>query len=162
VGMSKNLASEYLEKLIGSLDKDLDEDILFIAKRPPGPRVNSFEPIIFSDELKYLNTSWGNWSEPTVFTSHRPIYGKIICFLKRKIQAYLFNVIFKDYFNKEREFNIKLVQFCNLTARYIDAKNEQLFWDLVKKVDNEIDQVNERNDTIISEFIRRNELTNKP
>ena len=152
--MSKSLISEKLKILIDSLDRDIDVDRRFILKRPPGPKPNPIEPIIFSEELKYLNSCWGDWSSPTVFTSHRPVVGGIFSKIKQKLQGYLFNVIFRDYFERERQFIIRQVQFNNLTAKYIDSQNEKIFWDLVKKLDREIENVNERYDTLLSELAK--------
>ncbi len=154
------MVKKKLDALASALDSELGEDRKLIAKRPPGPIPRSIDPIIFSEELKYLNSSWSNWSNQSDFSSHRPIVGKFISFFKRKIQAYLFNVIFKDYIEREREFVMKLVQYSNLTANYIDHRNEKIFWELNQKLDREIEMVSQRNDILISELLKNKTLNN--
>lgn len=155
------MVKKKLDNLISALSRELDEDRRLVAKRPPGPTPNSIDPIIFSEELKFLNSSWSNWSNQSDFSSHRPVVGRVVSLLKRKIQGFLFNVIFKDYIEREREFVMKLVQYSNLTANYIDHRNEKLFWDLNKKLDREIEMVSQRNDILIAELLKNKILDNK-
>ena len=143
-----------VNNLIQLLANEIKEDRKFIAARPPGPAPSSLDPIIFSDELNFLNKHWSDWNQESDFKSHRPIIGSIVGRLKRKVQRYFFHVLFKEYFDREREFIMKLVQFNNLSAKYIDSRYESLFWEIVKKVDREIEQVNLRNDAIFSEIVK--------
>lgn len=145
---------EKISNLIASLRQEVDIDAKMIAPRPPGPKPSTSDPVIFSDELKFLNSNWNNWSDTSDFSSHRPLFGKVLTKLKIKLQSYLFSVLFKDYFDREREFVMKLVQFSNLTARYIDSQNEHYYWKMIEKIDKEIDKVNLRNDAIFSEIVK--------
>lgn len=153
-----DLLEQRLSTLRSNLEQEIDFDASFISPRPPGPSPDPSSPVIFSDELLYLNQNWNNWSEASPFSSHRPFLGRIIGGLKRRVQRYLFNVLFKDYFDKEREFTMRLVQFCNITAKYIDQRHEQVFWQLVEKLDREINNVNLRNDALFAEIIKNRML----
>jgi hypothetical protein len=42
-----------------------------------------------------------------------------------------------------------LVRFANATARYIDERDKNIFWDLIRKLDNEIQHSELRNDTML-------------
>jgi hypothetical protein len=140
-----------IEVLKTALKNELEtEDSKKIAIFTPHAQDSGIDPspVIYSDELHYLNTQWSDWNNPTQFTTHRPLTGKIIVFLKRTCQNFIFNSIFKGYFDREKAFNSNLIRFCNSTARYIDARDKKIFWDLIKKVDNEINHFEMRNDTL--------------
>lgn len=144
-----------LDNLVEIIKEEALVDSKFIAARPPGPKTVSSEPIIFSDELKYLNQHWNDWSVETNFSSHRSFFGKLIVLFKRKIQKYVFEVFFKEYFDRERVFSANLVRFLNLTAQYIDKRHEDAFYGLIKKVDTEVNLINSRNDEIFSVILQK-------
>lgn len=154
--MSQNFKIEdKLNYIVTQIKEEVLLDEKYIALRPPGPSNVTSEPILFSDELAYLNAHWNDWATPSEFSSHRPIVGNIFSKIKKKIQRYLFEVICKEYLERERSFNSNLVRCLNLTARYIDKKHEESFYALIKKVDTDINLVNSRNDEIFSDILKK-------
>jgi len=103
--------------------------------------------------LNYINANWANWIAPTEISSHRPVVGPIIVRTKQFIADFLFNVVFKGYFERQREFNMNLVRFLNSTARYIDARDAEIFWQIVTKIDNDVLALNERLDRVYDEVV---------
>ena len=79
---------------------------------PPAAKLfdGSVSPILYSDELNYLNGSWNQWAREDEFTSHRKLLGPIIVRLKRKLRSFIFESILKGYFEREREFQMQLVR----------------------------------------------------
>jgi predicted ribosome quality control (RQC) complex YloA/Tae2 family protein len=147
-----NSLENRLESIKNSIRSSLkEEDSIKIASFTPLNKHSDrpTSPIIYSDELNYLNSNWGNWSEPSHFCSHRKILGRIIPFFKRKVQSFLFGSIFKDYLENEKVFMSNVVRFCNLSSRYIDERDKSIFWDLIKKLDNEIQHSELRDDAIM-------------
>jgi len=122
---------------------------------PPQEKLSdgSLQPILYSEELNYLNAHWNEWSEAEEFTSHRPIVGKFIVRLKRKLRSFLVESLLKGYFERERAFQMNLVRHLNSTARYVDARDAEIFWQLVGKVDNDITSMNERSDRLFHEAV---------
>lgn len=127
------------------------EDTLKIAPYVPNKKDSGapLSPVIYSDELHYLNVHWGNWSQASNFTSHRPFTGTFIVRIKRKLQSFIFGSLLKDYIEQEKTFMSNLVRFSNATARYVDERDKNIFWDLIRKMDNEIQHTELRNDTLI-------------
>lgn len=117
---------------------------------PPAERLFDGAPssILYSEELNYLNARWNSWSERENYSSHRRLLGPLVVRLKRRIRDFLWESIFSSYFEREREFQMQLVKFLNSTARYVDARDADLFWQLVKKIDNDVAAVNERMDVL--------------
>ncbi len=102
-----------------------------------------------SDELRYINLNWNNWDQRTEYTSHRRVLGPVICFFKRKLQAFLFNVIFKEYLEREKTYQAEMVRLCNKLSQYIDHRDGEIFWSTVNKVDSEFSNFERRYDSII-------------
>jgi len=151
---------ETLKSRLESIKKSLRDELSSmdapkIAPRPLGPMQVGAEasPVIYSDELNYLNAHWGDWAEPSHFTSHRPIIGRFLVRVKRKLQNFLLGSLFKDYLEKEKCFSMNLVRFCNETARYIDSRDKQIFWQLVTKLDREVKNLEMRGDSLIMALV---------
>ncbi len=121
---------------------------------PPAAKLfdANVSPVLYSEELNYLNSHWNDWSQPAPFTSHRPLIGRLIIKWKTRFRDFLWGALFRDYFEREREFQAQLVRFLNASARYVDARDAALFWQIVKKVDNDISSVNERSDLLVQEL----------
>ncbi len=99
----------------------------------------SATPLLYSDSLNYLNAHWGNWASATEITSHRPFIGPIIVSVKKFFINCIWKYLLKGYFEQEREFHMKLVSHLNDTARYIDRRDAEIFWQLIEKIDNDIE-----------------------
>ncbi len=110
----------------------------------------SATPVLYSEELNYLNANWNNWVAGTQVASHRPFIGPVIVRVKKFILDLFWGAL-GGYFEREREFHMNLVRFLNSTARYIDARDAEIFWQLVQKFDNDLAAVNERLDRMYDE-----------
>ena len=112
----------------------------------------SASPLLYSEELNFLNANWHNWNRKTDITSHRKILGPVIVRLKRFLADIAWNYLLKDYFENERRFQMNLVRHLNSSARYIDARDSRIFWQLVNKLDNDVKAINERTDKLFDEL----------
>jgi len=105
-----------------------------------------------SEELKYLNNHWGDWSSFPEFSSHRPVIGRVIVKIKKCLANLIWNGIFKDYFGREATYANNLVRFLNRTSLYIDAKDTDSFLKIVDKVDRDVQGINERTDLLVEKL----------
>lgn len=101
---------------------------------------------VHSEELSYLNAHWSDWSQSPSITSHRKFFGPIIVKLKSKLVHLFWKYLLKDYFERERQFQMNLVRYLNNQAKYNDKRFGDLFWDVIKKVDADVEGLNERID----------------
>lgn len=111
---------------------------------------NSEKPILYSEELNYLNANWANFNPVASLSSHRRVIGPWIVRMKRLIIDFLWNNLFRSYFEHERDFNMQLVRHLNRSARYIDARDKEIFWQIIKKVDSDVEMLIERIDTLFT------------
>ena len=100
--------------------------------------------VLYSEELNYLNANWSNWAESVEITSHRKFFGPIIVRLKRAFVNLVWEHLLKGYFDRERQFQLNLVNYLNKNAKYIDKRDSDIFWELIHKVDDEVLALNER------------------
>lgn len=132
-----------------------------LAERPPGiPKYTppaaelfsgSVSPVLYSDELNYLNAHWNDWLVGEQITSHRRFLGPLVVKVKEKLRRFVVNSLLPGYFEKEREFQGQLVRHLNASARYIDARDAEIFWQTVRKIDSDITAINERTDRLFEE-----------
>ncbi|MCC6953288.1 MAG: class I SAM-dependent methyltransferase [Deltaproteobacteria bacterium] len=113
-------------------------------------RLDATSPVIFSEDLNYLNSHWHDWHVAGELSTHRRLVGRFILRAKRFILDVVWTYLLKDYVDRERTFQMNLVRFLNATAKYIDARDKNLFWELIQKVDHEISGVNERTDELVN------------
>ena len=110
--------------------------------------------LLYSEELRYLNTHYAYSTQLDLnkITSHRRgILGKLIVKFKRKILHIIWDSLLKDYFSAERDFQANTVRFLNDTAKYVDARDAQNFWELVRKIDFDVNKAIERIERINDE-----------
>ena len=107
--------------------------------------------LIDYDELNYLNAHFHDWAQMSDISSHRPILGRLIVWLKRKLIFTVVDYVLKGYFDRERQFHMNLVRYLNANARYIDNRDYKNFWQLVEKIDRDIIALNERTDRLFGE-----------
>ncbi len=158
VESNKQSIQTHIQELLTALRSEVEqEDVKILAGkfRPPTQVSEKISNPQFSDELRYLNNHWGDWNQNAPFTSHRFLVGALIARIKNKIQGYFFTVIFGDYIEQQKSFNMNLVKFCNQLSRYVDERDKQIFWETVKKLDSEVALVEERYDTLFVEVIDR-------
>lgn len=121
------------------------------SPKAEGPFPQSIRPLLYSDELNYLNANWGKWGSLGEITSHRKYIGPVIVAAKKALRKVIWHAFLKDYLEAERHYHSHLLRYLNETARYIDARDSEIFWQIVHKVDNDILGMNERADRLYDE-----------
>lgn len=112
--------------------------------------------ILHSDELSYLNRNYNYMPrlELEKVQSHRfGIFGKLLVKLKRKVLVVVWEFILKDYFESERQFQAKLVKHLNDQTKYIDARDADNFWQLIRKIDVDASNLSTRYDSLQDEYL---------
>ncbi len=107
------------------------------------------------ENLLFLNRNYGVSLalNPGNIVSHRAgIIGKLIVFVKRKVAVLLRESILKDYLAAEQEFLTHLVRHLNFNSRYTDSRDFSLFWQLIRKIDTDVEKSLERVERIYSEI----------
>lgn len=112
--------------------------------------------LLASEELRYLNEQFAYAHQARIamsnLSSHRKgLLGRCVILFKRKLFSFLSNSIFKEYFEREREYTAQLVRFLNTTAKYIDARDAHNFWEIIRKIDVDITRALERIERINDE-----------
>jgi O-antigen chain-terminating methyltransferase len=109
-------------------------------------------PISTSDDLNYLNREYSSlFSEPQ-FSSHRPVVGKALVLLKRLTLGQFWKRVVPMCLEREKQFVLRLVKHLNFASQATDAKIGQIFWQLIGKIDSEVQGVNERTDRVVAEL----------
>ena len=102
--------------------------------------------LVYSDDLRYLNMNYIVPQVPNLdhIVTHRSnIIGKIIVKVKRKILVFVWG-LFGEYFKGEQEFRSHIVKYLNDTSKYIDSRDADNFWELIRKIDYDITKCLER------------------
>ncbi len=115
-----------------------------------GTIVQDSGPLLYSEELNYLNQHWGSWAQQSEITSHRKFLGPFIVKAKKALVRVVWEYVLKDYFEAERRFQSNLVRHLNANARYTDSRIKDTFWQIIEKVDNDIEGLNRRTDNLLS------------
>ena len=106
-----------------------------------------------SEELRFLNLNFAIPTTPDLshIVSHRKGFlGKLIVKLKRKAFSFVWQ-LFVPYFQKEQEFRSQSVRFLNSVGRYVDSRDADNFWDIIRKIDYDVNKALEQNDRIADE-----------
>ncbi|MCB0328175.1 MAG: class I SAM-dependent methyltransferase [Bdellovibrionales bacterium] len=109
--------------------------------------------LLQSSELLFLNRfcAQSDYLHNDHLTSHRPgIIGKIISKFKRKLHSYLFFYLDR-YIGSQRDFQINLVRHLNDSAKYIDGRDMSNFWELIRKIDYDVQKALDRIERINDE-----------
>ncbi|MBX7139015.1 MAG: class I SAM-dependent methyltransferase [Oligoflexia bacterium] len=110
--------------------------------------------LVNSEELRFLNLNhtYPLRINPESIATHRsgPI-ARLVVKLKRKVQAILWHQILKDYFETEKEFQANLVRYLNDVSRYVDSRDASNFWELIRKIDVDINRALERIERVADE-----------
>lgn len=89
--------------------------------------------------------------DATPIASHRPgLVGKVIVAVKRRLQRVIWS-LFQANIDAEREFRAQATRVLNEASLYIDDRDGALYWDLVKKIDEEVSGVAHRIDEVVRE-----------
>jgi len=103
--------------------------------------------LLHSEELRYLNQNYSYSSRLSLdsISSHRPGFiGKFIVKVKRKFLSVLWENLLKDYLASEKEYNASLVRFLNDVSKYVDSRDASNFWELIRKIDYDVNRATER------------------
>lgn len=111
--------------------------------------------LLHSEELRYLNRNHAfslQQFDAGRVKSHRPgLIGKIIVKCKRKILTFIWEAFLRDYVNAEKDFNASLVRYLNHVSKYVDARDSSIFWELIRKLDYDIQKTSDRLERIASD-----------
>jgi O-antigen chain-terminating methyltransferase len=140
----RTLMAEIRDRVKKSVGDSTDNRLPFIPKKmdDAGGERKAGE-LLHSEELRYLNQNHHyplSSFRPDLITSHRPGIGKVIVKVKRKILSFLWQGLFKPYFEAEREYQSHLVRLLNDMTKYIDSRDAFIFWDLIKKIDCDVNK----------------------
>lgn len=148
-----------IEQLMSRIKEQIHAELGRSSERFPRPsaKVAQFSkgdssPVLYAEELNYLNANWRPWAERVSLTTHRPFLGKIFLRGKEYILHLVWDIFFAEYFRREEEYQKHLVRYLNKVARYIDARDADLFWQLVEKVDSDVSMVNAKGDRLYDEL----------
>lgn len=111
--------------------------------------------LLHSQDLRAINqmyTYGAQFDESTIQSHRKGFIGRALVSLKRKLFRKLWDGLLRDYMNKEREFQASVVRFLNETARYVDARDSEIFWGLNHKVDVDVTKSVERADRLYDDF----------
>jgi 2-polyprenyl-3-methyl-5-hydroxy-6-metoxy-1,4-benzoquinol methylase len=143
------------EELMQSLRRQIEEAAATVSLPqyyPLKPKGGELPPISTSDDLAFLNSEYSKlFSEPQ-FSSHRPRLGKLLVAFKRITLGQLWKRVVSACFEREKQFILRLVKHLNFASQATDSKFGQIFWQLIKKIDDEVQGVNERTDRVIAEL----------
>ncbi|MDZ4785912.1 MAG: methyltransferase domain-containing protein [bacterium] len=149
------LMAEIRASVINKISDAKDSRLPFIPEKPD---VNRGErkagELLHSEELRYINQNHAyalSALRPDSIKSHRPIIGKIIVKIKRKILSFFWEGLFKGYFQAEKEFQSNLVRYLNDVAKYVDDRDAFIFWELIRKIDYDVNKAIERIERINDE-----------
>ena len=123
--------------------------------RPAAAAMNtsdhSTSPVLYAEELDFMNAEWRGWPVRPKITTHRKYIGAAFVRVKEYLVHLVWDIMFKDYFQREERFHRQLVRYLNKNARYIDARDAEVFWQLVQKVDSDISAINDKCDRLHDE-----------
>ena len=122
------------------------------AKQGSQLQTGDLSPVLYAEELNYLNANWRPWAVRAELSTHRGFLGRQAIKVKEYILHLVWDIFFAEYFRREEEYHRQLVRFQNKVAKYIDARDAELFWQLVEKVDNDIKLVNDKGDKLYDEL----------
>ncbi len=108
-------------------------------------------PVVHSEELNSMNAEWHNWVQPVSPESHRKFIGPVIVRIKQFIVDAVWHYMLPGYFEREKRFNMNLVRHLNAVARYIDVRDAEVFWQIVKKLDSDNSALTERVDRLFDD-----------
>lgn len=107
------------------------------------PSKKDTRTIMQSEDLAFINNR-RTYSEdilkPGRISSHRQGIGRYIAKLKQYFAKGLIKHVFPDYFNAEQEFHLHLVKFLNDMARHVHGHDTHYFWELVRKIDYDVNK----------------------
>lgn len=108
--------------------------------------------LLHSAELRYLNEHYASGTVPAqAATASTGLLGRLLAPVKRKLAAVIWGVL-EPHLSAEREYNARTVQFLNDVAKYVDARDASNFWELIRKIDYDVQKSLERIERIHDQF----------
>ena len=143
-----------MERIRADVKQSLAANGAAVPKYVPPPSEGALDgrALIDFDELNYLNAHWHDWSVAEDISSHRKLLGPFIVRAKRFVMNVLWQYLLKGYLEREKQFQMQLVRYLNANARYVDSRDYKIFWEVVKKMDNDVSALNERMDRLIDKL----------
>lgn len=143
-----------------------DERPAFVASSPRDQSGDAWKAghLLTSEELRYLNVNYlyGMHGDIDGIESHRKgIIGRCIVACKKRIFRFIWQGLLKKYAERERDFQANLVRYCNDISRYVDARDSSNFWDLIRKIDVDVNRAMQRIDTIADDTMAALESSEK-
>ncbi|MGA1190830.1 MAG: class I SAM-dependent methyltransferase [Bdellovibrionota bacterium] len=152
----RSLMEVIRERTKGEIEQSQDERLSYQAYRGDFHGKRKAGEILHSEELRYLNEHYHYASHNVLddIVSHRGgILGKVVVRFKRKLAAMIVDGILKGYFEREKEFEARLVRLLNNQAKYIDERDASNFWELVHKIDVDVTRAVDRAERLQDEFV---------
>lgn len=154
----RKIMTEIRERVREDLEKNRDKRTPFRPKAADfdtSPQARAGE-LLNSEELRYLNQNYAySWSARLnldSISSHRPgILGRAIVKVKRKLLCILWDNLLKDYFESEKEYQANLVRYLNHVSKYVDSRDAANFWELIRKIDYDVQKALDRIERINDE-----------
>lgn len=158
--MEQNNAQKLnIDELMARIKQEVRAELGDAQQRFPrsASKLNQFEkgelsPVLYAEELNYLNANWRPWAVRPELSTHRGFIGRQALKAKEYVLHLVWDIFFAEYFRREEEYQRQLVQYLNKVARYIDARDAELFWQLVEKADSDIELVNDKGDRLYDEL----------
>lgn len=145
---------EIRERIRLDVENNLDKRRVFAAYQADSSKSEyKAGDLLHSPKLLFLNQycARADHFSSDHFQSHRPgLIGKVVTRIKRKVHAILFQLLDR-YFSAERDFQTHLVQHLNDSARYVDARDMSNFWELIRKIDYDVQKALDRIERIHDE-----------
>ena len=109
--------------------------------------------LLHSIELQYLNANYASGTVPDFDSPQgsRRLGAGLIGGLKRRLAKMIWGLL-DPHFTAEREYNARVVQFLNDVAKYVDARDASNFWELIRKIDYDVQKSLERIERIADQF----------
>ncbi len=85
-----------------------------------------------------------------VTTPRKGIFGKVVIILKKRIYKFIVGIL-SNYLKAEKNYEINVVKFLNETAKYIDKRDSSVFFNLIRKIDQDVMSLNRRIEEVFDE-----------
>jgi 2-polyprenyl-3-methyl-5-hydroxy-6-metoxy-1,4-benzoquinol methylase len=98
------------------------------------------------EELRFLNFNHARTvgDNPDYLKSHRKgLLKRLVLMWKRRLRSWVHDIL-GEYFSNEVEYKANLVRFLNRSATYIDARDSSQFWELIQKIDYDLNSLSHR------------------
>lgn len=121
------------------------------------PKDNNLEPI-YSNELNYLNHNWDSIVKLRTDVNSIESKFNIKGIILKKIRNFLHNLLLDEPLREISEFNKNLVMFLNNSTKFNNEKHSKSFWQIIEKIDSDIDGAVKKGESI--NLLTINELEN--